>query len=579
MEEGKIRNSNNNKKKNRFLSKIITLLLAFTIIFTSSVHTFAGTSSSNAGKNPTGGLKGDTYVTIGHGTGKSNGFRWHYNNDGGELKVKNPGTGASNYSGYSVYAANTSKYAYVEKHSGGHGWHFCNWAWWFGFCRGDTPGSNAWMYNDWNGGIWNDGNAGGKLNNADLVQEAKNNSFYYNKDDQLYRNSSDNRALDAVWIEGWTSSTTNTIYTITKVQYSDDDSDIVYDKTNESAETLYNNPTGEYIYSGRSKEDEMNHKKVIWALITPVTMTHTYTTDGSTTWGDTYSYSKGESKWLGKNVKYDVRTEDLEQKVFKPYDLNVNGPVNNESELKKDYPNYVEGSDPLDMFVNNNQNIIDGSFIQTLDTNTSTKFNITFNNDQFGIPKASEGGFDIAIEAPGKEYRKDSGAYELGVFDKYGSEKSGSTGKIYTEIVQNTSGTSENDVNGKYTSDLYWGGGLNAGIDSGASSISYNNSEKTGGSSSFNFDRGFLGGDFTFKTTKTGNYYLYSNGRKYWEASYEQGKFYTYGVAYEGKITTSNIEEPTITEDQLYAKLKSASIVQPVVKGKFKAKTVAGNIG
>lgn len=564
------------KKKNSFLSKIITLILAFTIIFTNSIPTFAGTSSSNSGWHPTGSLKGDTYVTIGHGAGKSYGFRWQYGS--GELNVTNPGPGADRYDGYSVYVENTSKYAYVEKHSGGHGWNFCNWAWWFGFCRGDTPGSNAYLYSDWNCGIWND-YSGGKLSNSDLVKEANDNNFYFKDEQQLYRNNDNNMALDAVWISSWTTSTTDTIYTITKVQYGDDDSNIVFDKTEESAENLYNNPTKEYTYSGRSKEDEMNHKNTVWALVTPITMVHTYTTDGSTTWDDKYSYSKGTSKWLGKNIKYDVKTEDLSQKVFKPYDLNVNGPVTDESDIKKDYPNYVEGSDPLDMSVNNNQNILDGSFIQTLDTNTSTKFNITFNNDQFGIPKASEGGFDINKEAPGKEYRKDSGAYELGVFDKYGSEKSGSTGKIYTEIVKNTSGTSENNVNGKYTPDLYWGGGLSAGITPESSAITYNNEEKTGDSNGFNFDRNFLGGDFIFKTTKTGNYYLHSGNKNYWEANYEQGKFYTYGVAYEGKITISNIGEPTVTEDQLYAKLKSSSVVQPVVKGKFKAKTVAGNIG
>ena len=554
--------------KCKMFKKFLTPLLVLIMILSMSVTAFAGTASSNGGGSGSSGGGGSSnyFYKIGPNKGGSSGFRWAYGS--GAVSITNPGPFANRTANYSLNI-NGSHYAYVQKHTRNKGWNYCNWAWWLSIAHGGTPGSKAYMYSDHRGGIWNDG-LNGQFSQPEVATEASNSGFYYNGGDMMYRNASNGQGLDAVWVSNWQTSTSDSKTTIVKITSG---GETTFDRTNETAENLYNNPTTSGEYDGMSLPTEMNHSKTITALVQTVTKKDTYMTDGSNTWDHSYSYSKGGTQTITKTIKYDVKAPNIENYIFRPFDLNRNG-LAEETDIKQTYSFYQDGANPLKMQVDNNQNIVDGTALQTLDTNNSTKFTITFDNDQFGIPKADEGGFDIQKDAPGQDYKLEDGTYSTDVVNQYGNVTDTSTGIIYANGMSNT------NVPGLSSDYAYWGGSLTADLDLNNSSLTFNGKENAGGSNTpLTFDREFGGGDFIFKTIKVGDYHLSSSDRHWWEAQYEQGKFYTYGVKYHGTISTTDISNPSVIESGMYAKLSSKVSVQPVLKGLFKAKTVGGNIG
>ena len=566
------------KKKRRMFNRLIFIFSIMIMVFSSSLTVFAGTSSSNGSSNGSSG-SGDLYYKV--GTSYSSGFRWVYFT--GNKTVSSPAPHCD-----ARVEMNGTHGAHIEKNDYKHGWYFFTWDWYFSWAHAPTPGALTrvlpgdkypYYVDPWNNIVdpnqpgGNKGNTykvgcKGKLTNQELVEEAKRNNFSFNDWDLMYRQSGTNQGLEAVWIAGWQKSDSDSKETIVKIK---SDDEVTLDRTSESAEDLYNNPTTEGEYYGKSLPTEMNHKKVITVTTQTVTKKDTYMTNGTDNWNHNISYSKGGTNTITRTIKYTVKVPTIEKTMFRPFDLNKNG-VADENEVKQTYNDYQNGSPELKMSVDNKQNIIDGKAIQTLDTNTSTSFNVTFNNDQFGIPKKSEGGFDLLDESPGKDYKLDDGTYSKDVINNYNNLGSTNTGLFQSDNM------SDINVEGLQTDYIYWGGSLNADISSSNASLIFDNQENKGGNQ-FTFGKEFGGGDFTFKTIKIGDYKLVNGEIPWWEAQYEQGRFYTYGVEYKGIIKIDGIYDPTIVDQGMYAKLYSNVNTQPILKGLFKAKTVGGNIG
>ena len=550
-------------KKKHMLKRLVSIFAIMIMVFSASITAFAGTTSSMGSGASSNGGGSSMYYMI--GSSYSSGFRWVYFN--GNKTIESPCK-----NGYAKVTMNGTHGAYIQKHDNQHGWYFFTWAWYFTWASDWTPRT---MYNNgygdpWDGYSYKGYNLGvrGKLTNQELLNEATNNKFYWRDWAWMYTQDGTGKGLETVWVSAWQSSTSSSKKSIVKIQVGNQ---TVLDRTRESAKNLYNNPTNSSTYSGKSLPTEMNHSKDIKVWVQTINKRTTFMTDGSNKWDYNDTFSKGGTTTMTRNIKYTVKAPSISEVTFRPFDLNKNG-VADENEVKQTYSDYQNGSPELKMSVDNYQNITDGTELDTLDTNTSTKFNVTFNNDQFGIPKKSEGGFDLLNEAPGKDDKLNDGTYNTNVINKYGSNSDLTTGVLQSSGMGNT------NVNGKQTDYIYWGGSLNGSVSSDSASITYNNEEKKGGNI-FTFGKEFGGGDFTFKTIKIGDYKLVNGEIPWWEAQYEQGRFYTYGVEYQGTITLNSISTPSVKNSGMYARLSSKVNKQPILKGLFKAKTVGGNIG
>ncbi len=206
-----------------------------------------------------------------------------------------------------------------------------------------------------------------------------------------------------------------------------------------------------------------------------------------------------------KSVKVLSIELDTEEKTFDEIACNmvVKAKINGLAS----YPEYTGATKELKVQVDNKQNITEGREIQTLDTNTSTPFQIRVLNDQLGLPKAAEGGFTLEDSIPGQSYLLNTIYYRPEVVAYIGKKETTSTGHIYD-------GTIDNQVNGDVSKDSYCGGHLKAALNVYSASLTYNGSEKLG-NQVFTFDKNWFGGMFRFKTTKMADYWLTNNGAVY----------------------------------------------------------------
>lgn len=583
-------------KKIKILSLILSLIIPFSSCITVSAasHTFANSGSSNTQGGGTG--SGPTIYKIGDGYcghWENGGLRWKYNTGNVRWKLE-----VSDWKGIckSSLNANSTKWACIQKyHNNTNKWYNFTWEWWFKSAGiKHAPGwydhsdnrldKNTGYKDTWGGDyfyhhIWSDKDSKGKylegkLKANDLINAAKADGYSYKSNEKWYANSRKKDQLNVVWMGEWTESKTDKINTIVYVEESkpDGSSSVSLNNKNKTAEWLYKNKVTEFNYSGKSLATETRHKKVIKAKIIPVTRKTTYKTNGTKKWSYTYTYTKGSMKNLtDKTITYNVYSPAVTSKQFMPFNLNRNGVATRE-DISGPYPTLVANKN-LDMSVNNYQNITDNKALQTLDTNNGLKFTVRFNNNQFGIPTKSEGGIDIASEAPCRDYKNANGTYDSEVFNILGSN-----GQTKTGVFNYTGGTAQN-INAQVSKDGYWNLSMKADVSSNNASLTYNGTERVGGNV-LSLLTGNRGGDFIFKTTKTGTYNLCgtSASNKWWEARYEGGKFYRYGIQYKGKITTSGIGNPSVVDKNFYTKLSTTTINQPILTGTFEAKTVAGYI-
>lgn len=552
------------KLKNKSLFKKILVLTMMTIMVLSSTMTaFAGTSGTIGSSSGGGGGNGGSSDVYKIGPSYSNGVRWSAVHSG-NVNWSTDVPYANKYGG-SSFTAPAYKWMCIQKHSHSKGWFNFRWQWWFS-CAGMSTLrktiDEGYYSEPWVGGY--------SIKDADLAKEAAAGGYSFNTSRWSWNNGSND--LDIVWASGWKETKTDTRMTIVYAEIADpsggNKSVIQNDVSGNSAQWLYDNQIKTLRYNGKSLETEMNHDRIVKATYIPVTKTTTYMTDGSRVWDQSVTYKKGVKINKNRTIEYDVKAPDIGKEFFRPFDLNKNGPAD-DADVKATYPDYENPIANLDMSVDNKQGITDKKHIQTLDTNTTTPFSVKFNNEQFGLPTSH---ISLADGTPGSSLKNENNAYELGVFNQYGYGSDIKTGEFkYT-------GGNKIDVSGKTSKDQFWQGSVHLDLSADTASLTYSDQEKTGGEA-WTFQKGWKGGDFIFKTTKMGTYKLISSGRPWWEMNYEKGKFYTYGVSYNGVIDLNGVGAPTIDGKDYYAKLSSKQMTQPIVKGTFEAKTVGGNIG
>lgn len=369
----------------------------------------------------------------------------------------------------------------------------------------------------------------------------------------------------------------------------------VYDISNKSDSELYTTAAGgggSYNYDITTGYGDNNHSSKLSAVYWNITRTPQYelavrnydTTDADGTichhtqryyklTGYTYSHSVAGTLKRDSSYKFNIPT--FNQTYYKPYNLNRNGVVSNSECDSLGIPN---SSQPLDMSVNNNQGITDGSKIKTVDTNTATRFNVKFNNDQFGLPftlyddnpesglKIANGYNPSAVD-DANDHNSNNGFKFNSVF---GSVYSGSLNSFNANDNQ----SSNRDEYGSQTKK--WGGTLQMGINgSNSASLTFNGYEFTS-NQLYTKNKGFRGGDFDFKTIKTGTYKLYNNSKNYWNAKYTEGLWYTYGISYRGTINNSGISFPEVYKTKVWCDSSTKVCNQPVLIGTFEAKTLGG---
>lgn len=543
--------------KSKIYKYILSFIFMFLITLAMPTIAFAGTSQS-AGSSSSGGGGGWT-GNWGVGLDFSTGLDWQTFSGSTVIRCI---IDDSKEIPSELWVDNARKGAYIKidsKRTGKTSW--MRWNWWDKYVK-DSPASLASYYPY--GSAWKHNR--GMLQDPELVSEARNSGYSYDYNNHYYSNGS--QKLDAVWVEGWHESNADSVTTI--VYATADGTPLMSDRSYEPAWALYDSPTTSLPYSGKSGPTEMNHSKTIEATYMTITKTETYMTNGHDKWDVVTTYSKGGKTYSSKTIKYDVNQANVAEKYYIPFDLNRNG-LALDSDVKASYPSY-NGTTPLLMSVDNRQNIIDGSLLKTLDTNTKLSFSVLFDNDQFGLPTAAQGGFDLLMNAPGENHKNADGTYNYSILNEIGLQGEELTGQL------SANGNVLTNLNGKVSKDVYWGGALKADISANSAALTYGGTEHVGGDA-FSFGKGWNGGDFLFKTTKMGNYNLSSNGRNWWEAQYEQGKFYSYGVEYQGTIHIGHISDPSIVNSNFYARLASKIVTQPVLRGAFEAKTVAGNLG
>ena len=406
--------------------------------------------------------------------------------------------------------------------------------------------------------------------------------------------------VDVVTAPAKARTTKNEKWVITKLQYiyknpstgKEEKTVVDYDYTNNKkyrAKWLYNNAPEDDVYEGKTEQGQTKYLCCVKATLRKVIKTTT--TNGSTS-STKYSYST--TKTLSKQIRYEVKAPSVAQKYFKPYDLNTMD-IAKESIVKKAYKNYREKATngTMDITVDNYQDIKDGKSLKALDTNSSIKFKIILNNN-FGLPNTIK--MLDSQPSDGVNTSYNNKAYP-GVFKNKIVERAGSTA---TGVLKYTKGNVvkskgnkvlSKNINGIYSKDYYWNASLIMSINSNYASISINNDEVIGKSNDGKSDSSscltktsnskFRGGEFKFKTTKTGDYYL-SNGvnKNWWEITYNQGIYYAYGIKYQGEINAdpASITNPSVIRSGLYAGLSTKTMRQPVVRGKINAKTVGGDL-
>lgn len=529
------------------MKKVFTLILA--ILFAFNSVAYAGVTATPGGSSSAGGTSSGGYgIDIAAGCK----LNWSYFTGNVTLNCA-----LSGFSRSLAVSSGKGAYVTIPQRSNTSITTWCDWRWFAKYVK-SFPGdfnSSPWVSNL------------GRLADADLVTEASNSGYSHDATKEIYVGPSD--YLNGVWtVPAWQQSYTETQNTL--VSASIGSTALMGDRSGESAQNLFDNPTSSVPYSGTSGSTEMTHSRTISASYMPITRTVTYWTDGSTNWGWVASgWTKGSKVNFSRSLNYTVTQPPTPQKYFRPFDLNTKTAAIT-ADVQTTYPDYVV-SLPLRIIVDNKQGIADGSPIKTLDTNTSTWFNVKVLNDQFGIPPESSGGIDLEDSIPGSAYKLGDGTYGTGVIIGIGSGGATVTGKFSTD------GVSPYDVSGSMSKASYWGGALKGGISSSKASLTSGGTEKIGGET-FSFAPGWYGANFYFKTTSMGNYKLSNSGRPWWEIQYEAGKFYTYGVSYSGTVNIGSITEPTINSKNFYAGLASKMLNQPFMCGEFVAKTVGGGI-
>lgn len=587
---------------------IISTFLFLIFIFIFSIQVFAGTASSTGTSGGgSGGGGSDSGFKLGQSY-SSLGLQWKYGT--GDVNWSSSLPLADSSHGINPFTADATEWACVQKYtdSGTYaGWRNMTWKWYYNvalFTSTPKEIGNA-FYSDKTYGVWNNNPV---LQDAELVKEATGAGFNYNSSKGYYTNSS-GVGLDVVWVSKKTVSVTEQkrVMTYAYLRYPNgeqsDDALMTNRDPTRSSSSSGSTVTQDELkdlwaataitslpYNGKSLSSNFNdqspHQTTVAYSYVRIHRTHTYDEDGSGNKSNhkysNYNIPTDGTGYGSRSIKYVAGADpEVTQTWFRPLDINRSGHVGIDTTtvntIKAIYPGYNVTTTTKDISGSTERgqagNI--GDPLQALDTNNAIKFRASFGYDkgkgQLGIPKASEGGIDIATSKP-TTWPAKSTPQVTGVFSPGGGDAS-------------------KNVNGDISVPTYWNIDFKGTVNSKKASLVINNGEKVGGDIIVE-DNTFTGGYCGFRSTTMGSYnFAGANGiRPFWEAQYEAGRFYGYGVSYSGKITVSfaalassndsvTIGDPTINSTNLYSRLNSTVFIQPLVRCNILVKTVAGDKG
>lgn len=497
-------------------------------------------------------------------------------------------------------------------------WKFFRWQWWYDhFVDPDEVASDMHKWQFW--GLNNplrDNNGNNKYTNvlrngkasiwmngldipdADLVDAAHNDEYYYNTNYHMWkRDESDGgKKLDIVWVtkNAMEAPKCESKTVLIKTIGANND----YDYTSKDAEWLWDNCPTSATYYGKSADGQYTYNKTVqgWDVV----LTHKWQETGGNKVPGSDSYTRGSVNELaGRKFTYTVNAPSVNVERFNALDLNRNGNALS-SDVAADFGYTPASGKNLKADVDNGLNITDGTALPALDSNNVVPFQLTFNNNQFGIPTAAQGGYDIETNSSGVSPVKDaSGNYDISASFAEGSTKQQISAWLDQPLVTGEtilSPTGQNFAGQSTISNKthYWTGSnlqLQAFTNKPNSSLVCNGNEYTykQGSSATRVPISAISSasnaspqveTIKFRSIKSGDYKLSNNASKdWWTVSYQGGKLYTYGVEFEGTIVAGHgINPPTLRGHDFYVATATTSTIQPILKGNFNVKSVGGDI-
>lgn len=410
------------------------------------------------------------------------------------------------------------------------------WSWWIKEGNGD-PGEVAAKY--W----W----IGDMLPN-DFRDEATGSGFWSITDGLLYKNSSE--YMDLVWIEGavYEKQDSNCVNTI--VRFDSPNGGESFDRSGWDLGYQFDNPVTSVSYGYESAEKEYQYNKQYTATTMQICKQRTWKENSKgERFDERTEYYSGVKYSKTVHANWQTKTPEVTYKPVMPLDLRTEKTMRPEEVGK-----YYRISDfkdtnlsiQADLRNGKNEGRHDETSIPALDTNTVRDFDVNFKNDQFGIPRQSEGGYDITAEKP---------PYSDNILDK----------QIYWEPKLRMSSSVDN-YNPYRTSIEIEG-------------------QEYKGSDVLTKDYGWKGGQFLFRSIKSGDYKLGYKDKPFWAADLQTGMYFKYGSRHGGQVKASssgpvftgvNGNSVNIYDHKRWLDFVQASGKQPVLYGDFNVKTVGG---
>jgi hypothetical protein len=311
----------------------------------------------------------------------------------------------------------------------------------------------------------------------------------------------------------------------------------------------------------------------------------------------TYEYHVVSYATYTRTFNYKTSLPANAQVYFKPVNLNrSNGSTGYALEGDGGIPGYfTTASDKIDMTVDNQSGVSDGNYLETLDINSDKTFTAVFNNNQFGLTRFNFLNQPRDLANTTYEEQALGGAYANGLIG-------------------------EEPPEGEYAGFWHYNTKLNMSISNGnggsndVASLVENNGKETTASNSITYaNGGYTGGTWSARFAYSGKYTTdnsFSTSqewlKKWWAVSYDQKRFYEYGIRYKGTISaTEGISESELV-DNLETKEKTVkgdgksgveeykgdgvtsrgiwvgfvknTYYQPIMYGRWEVKTVAGDV-
>lgn len=584
--------------KTKLLSILFSGIISFLILLCIPLYAYAGTSDSpGGGAGSTGG--GGAYNP---GTWIGN-LQWYYTNVLPDGRIVPAG-------------------AYVIC-PGGPGWMM-------------QEGTNWVRFNLYFGmdrcfpGLYGDGQlsrGGAPLTDPRLADEAKRNGYYagdwgvadawWGPVGIYWWRNGVGQGLDAVWIDKRVEDCSEATDVLVYTECDDDDNGDIDDRKL-SAEQLWHrrDQIGTYKYHTAKTEGFQGSKKEVKGGVQTVVHQQTRCIDGDVVtirdgiWAvengeivpkDLTAYrTQGGVRYFSNTVNYSCKHITFNTEYYRPFNLNRNGYAEN---ADKSYGGdnieyYLNSGDAINGSVDNRREITDNSVIETLDINNDAQFSLKFNNNNFGLPNNKNWNNTPWIgKVPNEFPQPKSGAYCNGYNNAAGDD-------CYRYDLQVNAGI----------------GDINNGQLTSLKDLSVTNDEKITGTD-MEYKYGSLKAGVTntwgARTIMAGSFKLGSESKSFpnwWTLSYTRGLFYEFGASYSGTITKNGVNAPsraassgidhktgladgtagltdgasyngfniTTNPDQkqtgLWVGFESRSFENPLLCGKFEAKTIAGNL-